>query len=258
MTQDIKTNMVGDAMDWILGKTNKPSEPVKAAVLSGFPSREDALDAQKNGFGYGTQYGGYVEGTAGARVLNTSALQYKTLPALMNALSDKTASKIVNDPEKTLSLTRAALAANRNPVAALGFDPRHITLSNDGNLTIAGAYKPGSDSIWAAADDAATLVHESMHRGLEILRKERPDLKETIDKLGKEEYVVRYMMYKYAGDPEGGGGSIDKQQRQTGIQKFEKSGDLPVDNYAENNKNLQTILDAAQDVLNTRAHKGPA
>jgi hypothetical protein len=124
---------------------------------------------------------------------------------------------------------RAALAANRIPVAAVGFDPNRVAfdvLAGDkGN--VAGAYSPIKDSIYANADpkDPSTVVHESIHRGMEKLRQNYPDQMTGIQNhLPDEEMVVRYLMQSGAGNPESAStGNISIAQQRNAANLFDTS-----------------------------------
>jgi len=72
---------------------------------------------------------------------------------------------------------RAGLASRRSALAALGLDPRRFALdgmTKEGSTNVAGAYSAKNDAGFAVPGDtpdgASTLVHESIHRGLQRLR----------------------------------------------------------------------------------------
>lgn len=107
-------------------------------------------------------------------------------------------------------LETAWLGAQRSAIAALGFDPRKIITtpqaSKDQKVTIGGAYSSKNDAIWRFDDgDQSTPVHESIHRGIEMLRKngELPKSFSEFDKTSdKEETAVRALMLRHFGDVE--------------------------------------------------------
>jgi len=110
-------------------------------------------------------------------------------------------------PEVADRLYAAQIAAQRNPVAALGFDTSRMIHTVDApNLFDArGAYLPGNDQMWLGTNSQTTPVHESIHRGIEMLRRESPG---SLNKPGekyepfKEEYLVRRAMKNAYGDAE--------------------------------------------------------
>lgn len=119
---------------------------------------------------------------------------------------------------------RAALAANRSPIAAVGFDPSRVVLDSligGGPKTYTGAYYSPPDGIYSAIEPRDAVVHESTHRGLEKLREQYPSATNKIFKdLPSEETIVRWLMHTTAGDPELGGGNVADQQRQRAIDYF--------------------------------------
>lgn len=110
------------------------------------------------------------------------------------------------------------LAADKSPVAALGFDPNRIWMTRDeakkGGLSVDGFYSPKTDQIWTDRRDKSVAVHESLHRGLRKIRDEigKEEYAKVLDGF-KEETVVRGMMLRHFGDIEGTGGPMDKKQR---------------------------------------------
>lgn len=119
-----------------------------------------------------------------------------------------------SDEEALIShqLLSAALAANRVPLAGLGFDPRKMQFYGDlaGTTNTLGQYTRKDDYNPARVDtidihsnpsdpyDISSPTHESMHRGNEILR--RAGLPHIPDY--NEERGVRTMMTAAYGDPE--------------------------------------------------------
>jgi hypothetical protein len=92
---------------------------------------------------------------------------------------------------------KGALAANRSAIASVGFDPKRMVIDTVlEHANIGGIYSPDKDSIYAnfTEPQGSTIVHESIHRGLEILRKTNPDVTKLIKSIGSEELIVRYIM----------------------------------------------------------------
>lgn len=99
-------------------------------------------------------------------------------------------------PEQSDQITRVWLAAQKSPIAALGFDPHHIISSQRRGLsaTIGGFYAGGDeDKAWFDRNSEESAVHESLHRGVEMLRKDG-SLKIYKD---QEEIIVRALMMKH-------------------------------------------------------------
>jgi hypothetical protein len=149
--------------------------PFTPAAPTDFPSKNDVAFARKAGFGYGTGVEGRRPGASWDKMptLDTDAIA--ALVAQGDVRSRKT--RDVAD-----ALTQAHLAANRSPLASLGFDPRAVGYYTSGdNFTLGGFYDPVTGSMWATSPDA--IVHESIHRGLRRMLDEGllpPDLKDFV------------------------------------------------------------------------------
>lgn len=119
---------------------------------------------------------------------------------------------------------------------------------------VGGAYSKKKDAIYANIDaiDPSSVLHESIHRGLNRLRENSPEAKELLRDL-PEEATVRYMMYKYAGDPEGKGGTIDSKQRQSGIDLY--SGAAAWDGRRQ--KKLERLMEIAANMRKEQRPGGP-
>jgi len=106
-------------------------------------------------------------------------------------------------------LYAAKMAAQKIALASLGFDERNITITGreEGRFSSAG-FMRGKNTWVAMAGGASTPVHESIHRGIAVL-KER-GVKEAKELSGmKEELVTRAILLRKFGDveetEEGGG-----------------------------------------------------
>jgi hypothetical protein len=232
----------------------------KAPSLSAYPSEQEAFSAKRAGFGYESPYERYMTGDV-ARILGIDSKSNFT-PVSASGLTAHQAAitgtskfskniELQNNPEAKIAMRdtymRAALAANRIPIAALGFDPSRtaMDIKIGSEPSLSGAYSPSRDSMYVAAlaHHGSAAVHESVHRGLELLRKTRPDLKEAFDRLPDEESVVRYLMATQSGDPEKGVGDIADIQRNLGIIMFSGfEGN-------ERRKALDQITKAAQEEI---------
>lgn len=250
--------------------SNSPSTP-KAKNLSSYPSDEDAAFARAYGFGYGSGNESHVNGEV-ARVLGEyvkgnfepKTAVGRSLFDIMGAVHNEAKSKNINllDPKNAYIADRlgqeyakAALAVNRVPVAALGFDPSRVVVDTEAGknnkVNIGGAYNEKLDSLYSNLSSPGTIVHESIHRGLKKLRKD-PALKEVFDGLPSDEYITRYLMATQSGDPEKGSGDVGDAQRKTGIYFFTTGPKAE-----EYKKNLDIIERAAQDSIARQRERGP-
>lgn len=226
-------------MSNIIGSSKPAVTETNAQPLSGYPSVDDAREAVKYGFGYGTGNEPFIEGKR-ARIMGQTSSSGDFTARSAQGMSTEEAPKAANDERQSRMLdlgrmsnwdvrqklgpvfARAALAANRNPIAALGFDPNRSVMDvMMKNATVGGVYEPTADAIYAnmSGTDPSSILHESIHRGIEKLRK-NPEAAEILKRLPSEEYVVRWMMKTFAGDPEKGIGSISDKQRQTAVDMF--------------------------------------
>lgn len=244
------------------------AENVSAPPLVSYPTTEDAAFARESGFAYGTANEPYVENKM-ARVLATpvwdrEAKRWTVRPRSASGMSLGQATSAVDDggavnvelgnEQKLRKLLmeyygRAALAANRSSIATLGYDPSRTVVDTEmGKSNFGGAYSPSKDAIYAVASDPSAIIHESIHRGLQKLRK-NPEIKDEISKV-PEEMIVRYLMAKLMGDPEKEGGSIDKQQRGDALHMIDKLG-------SGKDRIVKFLEEAAQRMIAKQKPGGP-
>jgi hypothetical protein len=157
-------------------------------------------------------------------------------------------------------MMQAALAANRIPIAGLGFDPNQVTV--DALLKhpdVGGVYNPNTDNVYTNTDGPDSIVHESIHRGLQKLRELYPDQTKTLldgNHSPDEELIVRHLMQEQAGDPEGKRGAYanaDNAQREQGMWAYNKS-------YlsSDYNDSLKQLQELAIDAMKNRGKRaGP-
>jgi hypothetical protein len=198
--------------------------PTTGPTLSQYPTQADAVAARRGGFGYGEPTSAYIEGTAG-RIYGdrTGALPMEgraPIPREGLELSElidrgwRTPTTQNATPQQRAmtqdAMTRAALASNYSPLAALGFNPREMTADVSGQSKfkrqLGGATNPETGRIFYQADDPEAVVHESMHRGLLKLVNDRrlpAYLRERLDPSNPDhESTVRQFMALQAGNPE--------------------------------------------------------
>ena len=284
------SSYISTILGWLRGQ--KPSVANLAPPLSNYPTYSDADNARKYGFSEGNENQDYLDnekakvlGVVGTNFSPPAELRPQTSVPLprpdprkesaftpisaenMGPLSNliPSASRVVNPGEQGLNqidnrMMRAALAANRSPIAALGFDPSKVALDAkvDGG-TLGGAYLHGGkdkyDDIYTRVTPDDSIVHESTHRGLYKLMDKYPEMQSLLQGSPNQELIVRYLMHKNAGDPEGHIPSeeMDVKQRQEGIDTYEKGW-----NAKEYQDNLNKIEELAIQAMKDRGRRvGP-
>lgn len=268
-------NALSDFWGKITGNEQPKITESRAPLLSGYPSQADAKYALEQGFGYGSGNEPYIEARRARVMGNSDASGNKfraqsaaglMLDAALSAVDDDKLGRMLDlDKMENWKLkeklgttfTQAALAANRNPIAALGFDPSRTVMDLVlKGANIGGAYEAKRDAIYANVDatDPSSVLHESIHRGLEKLRQSSPRAKELINRLPDEESVVRWMMYKYAGDPEKGIGDASDKQREKAIRYFDEE---KADWTGARQKALNELMELAANMRKDRRPRGP-
>lgn len=277
MAGGAQLNALGDFWGKLTGSDGPQVTETKANPLSTYPSVDDARYALSQGFGYGTGNEPYIEAHQ-ARVMgetdrggnfNARSGAGMLIDQAVGAVDDDKLSRMINlDSIKNWPLkeklgatfAQAALAVNRNPIAALGFDPSRTVMDLVmKGANVGGAYEKKRDAIYANIDaaDPSSVVHESIHRGIEKLRNGSAEAREILDKLPNEEYVVRYMMKQFAGDPEKGSGAAGDKQRETAIAMFSDSSSAS--RLGQRNREaVDRLMEIAADMRAKRRERGPA
>lgn len=194
--------------------------------LAHYPGLDDLSAARSAEAGYGTGNEAFTDGRA-AQVWSVPAKGGRMPVGLDDVAGSGTHNPqmrgIVDGTPATADEYMAAqLASLRSPITALGYQPRAATLDvkSGRGVNVAGQYDPKKDSIYSNVAFPSNLIHESTHRGLEMLRKEGLIPKSLQDRLPPEEMVVRYIMALHMGDPEKGSGSVGDEQRLSGLYAF--------------------------------------
>lgn len=276
-------------LNWLRGPQATPSLGLEAApALPAYPSSHDADYARNYGFGDNSVNEDYLNNNK-ARVLGQNlAFQEPVkkgarggaremfLPTSGAGHSadflthDTTSSDVDLNKSRELQgqlrnvMMQAALAANRSPIAAMGFNPSGVVMDAEiKNPSLAGLYDAKQDRMYVPAETNDAIVHESTHRGLQKLREKYPEeSKEAMRVLGakgpnlSEEMVVRWLMSSKGGDPEGLAGNIDAAQRQAGIDVFDKNK-YPINATARQEALRQLEELAIKDRLTRSRRSGP-
>lgn len=229
-----------------------------AAALLNYPTSEDAQFAKKQDWSYGQPYAPYFEG----KQFNvfTGNHPFDDPIKMMNTGLGRRSQGVA--PALDDYYAKAALAANRSPLAALGFDPSRTALdlnerkaqarSGDNIYALGGVYNPGTDEAYASITSPSSIVHESIHRGIQKLNESPYWNKNWPDSGGEQhdlnELVVRRLMQTKAGDPETYAGN---KQRETAMEHFGNT------NFPFRQKMIDDMEAAAALLIAKRKPGGP-
>ena len=213
-----------------LGLGEAPDQTLYGQRLAHFPDAQDVAFARQAGVGYGTGNEPFIEGKVSERMSAPAEKGKPRQPSSVldfyhpTAASTDPANRATfpGDLQTAQRYAAAQVALSRSPIAAIGFDPRKISLDTQSpeRLTVNGMYDPKQDSIYSSATSMSNMVHESTHRGLEMMRKAGLIPKELEKRLPPEESIVRYIMALHMGDPEKGTGSVGDRQRSDALYAF--------------------------------------
>lgn len=272
--------MLDQVLGWLKGTPPNPKLSMDVAPpLPDYPSQHDADYARNYGFGDNNVNEDYLNNNK-ARVLGYTPLTQKGASRTSDLFvpvkaPDGADSEILTHPRtsKVLDLNqrpelqgnlnnvmmRAALAANRSPIASVGFDPSKVVVDSlIKNPSVGGYYRPNNDTMYSVLDPRDAIVHEATHRGLQKLRDVNPEAGRVMDKMPDEEYIVRWLMHSKAGDPEGKieWADAEKKQRQDAIDLFGQPNNW-ISNV-ENIKNLNSLEEMAIEHMKGRGKRaGP-
>lgn len=251
---------MSDLMTWLFGSKDAPLEEKPQPRLP-WPTAEEVAAAREYKKKYGNFNEQMIEGAVAPNKYDERQ-QYRTkIPHTASAqiLPAQEALAYINDdwgkptpgllsPEAADRLYAAQIAAQRNPVAALGFDTSRMIHTPDGNFTAAGMYDPKKDEIWLGSNSPTTPVHESLHRGIAQMRKEQPASLRGSDNVEpyKEEYVVRRAMKNAYGDAEYN--TYDPNGWMPSELKASREANVPMDDYIKKLNAAANLL-LAQRIL---------
>jgi hypothetical protein len=242
------------------GSTNIP-----ASIPSQYPTNADAQFAKQQDYSYGQPWASEFNDQI-YRVLigdpNAKALSSATIPGdKLKSYLQKKSSSPGAPPELTQNplqdyYARAALASQNSGLALLGFNPSKSSIDvtrSPANVNMLGFYAPKNDELYANALRADPIVHESIHRGIELLS-HQPEWKPEFDTFkdsDNQEMLVRELMKQRMGAPEMHGAIADQQMSQAKTM-FETGS-----NSSHNQQLLEAIDKAAADYLARKHPMGP-
>lgn len=213
-----------------------------------YPSQNDLTIARNVDQSYGDPSAPFITPNNAKMRITPNA---DTMAAYANNDAELAIKPVTVDQKMSDEMGIAWLASGKSPVAALGFDPRKISTAvpSEGakEFNIAGQYTPSTDSILTMGAYNSTIVHESTHRGLEMLRKAgmMPKKAEELD----EEKLTRLFMMKHFGEIEKGRGKVADDQIKYAIDRYKYNPD-----YKEM---MDQIEAAAQKLISQRKGLGP-
>lgn len=180
--------------------------PIHAVDDKHYPNDTDAEIGRNVDQTYGDKVAPFLQ--PGSRAHKLGVDEAIAADSSAGGIAVETAHNVATSMEDRANILKNWQAAQKSPVAAFGFDPRvTIHTPDEGRkLTLAGSYTPSNDTLWYHEGTQDAVVHEAMHRGIELLRK-ADALPESFKDYVKthrngEEYVVRAMKVKYFGDIE--------------------------------------------------------
>lgn len=215
---------------------------------SRYPSTEDAAKYGKDA-AYGTPRAAYLEDNASAKVNNVG---FPEVQKSYTSGEDLKGKKATVDQFTQTQLRQAELATKKSPLAAIGFDPSNTFFTRGSDTNILGFFDPRNKQIWQNQSSPNTIIHESIHRGIDKLEEtgEYRKLAQSFEVPlnGKtNETVTRALMYKHFGDVESErSGGNRNQQMNDGRVFAMKHGDF-----------LNALEERASQFLAQRQTKGP-
>lgn len=208
-------------LDSIFGSSQPVGKFVDVPPRTDYPSQEDVDFARKVDATYGYAAAPHLLPGANINIVPN------TRDVIQADREDRIPNTVTQPLKGTLAdtLYAAFLAAQRSPVAALGFDPSKMSISPENSgpaLTAAGQFTKGKgiDNIWWDSRYPSNGVHESTHRGIDKLRDAggtRIGVREAGNFYPEESYV-RALQTKHFGDVEKGRGDIGDKQVEQGKQ----------------------------------------
>lgn len=207
-------------LQWLFGGPEAPMLK-GSSPASQFPDPQEAQEAAQAGMHYGSpEFDGFISNSQLMMPPGppTPKGPVRSIPSLVSPTAKPTPAEGAQE-----YLSALLLAANRNSIAALGADPRHLTvdpfsptyMQQGTRNQILGQYDPNIDQMWTGTPNPSVAVHESFHRGLQTMRDLGYNTEAPIKQGGpqNEELLVRYLMSQL-GNPERGTHTEVEQGRQ--------------------------------------------
>ncbi len=214
-----------------------------------YPNQDDVAFARANDASYGSIGAAYSQSPYGGQI--ASPRTHDQIANMWDSMDDTGEIPLkpgIVSPNVSDNLMAGYLASNRSALAALGYDPRHMSIGDapPDKWAMSGSYYPREDQIISTGTYPSTTAHESMHRGIQMLR-EAGMLPEGMDKLS-DESTVRAQMLRNYGEVEKGRGKLGDEQVRNGA-------------YYNENRNFSPTMDAlevaAQNLYAKRHPRGP-
>lgn len=247
-----------------------PSSYIPASNNPPYPSTDDVNFARKQDYSYGQPWAPEFQGQSGKYVSSSNYNPGTDSPPASNTYGGPRHEKFLNIakdlwPDLGDIHAQAALAAQRSGLATLGYNPNKTSLDvykPEGVLVSElGAFHPGYDYIYANARTPNTVVHESIHRGIQKLSESKywkPEFNEFLHN-PMNEMVTRYLMQSKMGNPEQDALNIPKgymdegkKQREEARWMFTKSSQA-----SARNKLLDEMEAAAAQAYADKRRGGP-
>ena len=240
---------LSDLLSWAVGRGGPTKADVPPLQGQPYPNQDDVANARANDASYGDLSAAFVQPPYGGQLPNPSGAD--NIVDAFNRLEDTGKLGVAPTPitsDVSANLMQGYLASRRSALAGLGFDPRHMAISQapEERLNIAGEYNPHTDQILTSGSYPSTTVHESMHRGMNMLR-DAGMMPPEAEKMS-EEAIIRGQMLRNFGNTELGRGTTGDEQIQDGRFYNENSNFSPT---------MDAIETAAQKLYATKHPRGP-
>lgn len=232
------------------GMLGKTPDVIHVPPNTSYPDALDAHYAKQFDQVYGDEVDKYLQ--PGSKTKKMDAEEVMRAFGDISGRAYGKATATATTPEERDTIIKNWMAAQKSPVAALGFDPGATVFTpkvEKADLNLAGFYNPRADTMWYNASDGEdVVVHESMHRGIEKLR-QADQLPKSFDP-EQEEMYVRALKQRYFGMIERGhGGAGDKQ--------VDDAAWLANTDASHFNENLDDIESAATKLIKQKKPGGP-
>lgn len=197
VTPTRQADFIGWLKNWV-GETDTRTQTIKQEPGSKtWPIKEDVGVSKLLDQSHGDVASPYLEPGSQARLTEVSTRSAVDWFNKGTAFDGKTRPMTQTEAE---DIHKAWLASEKSPVSKLGFNPAKFYVTPDANMTAAGGYAPKEDQIWLDTSSKSTPVHESIHRGIEMIRKEGL-MPKDLERF-KEENIVRALMVRHHGNIE--------------------------------------------------------